>query len=278
MAPGGLRAGHGGQRGHRGPQPVYRRRPALAGAGGSTWPSTTTPPRVLRAPDLPGRRAGRLRGADLRHPEGTGAGDGPHGRPALCGHRHRHRLLPVQQHHRRHPPDGRRADGHRPGRVPPEQEALPHQDLAPPPGGAPDRGADAPLRRGKIAVAPVSLSLMEEAGAVEGDMEDIAAFLGQIEGVETSVTIRELEEGGCKLSVRTGAGLNASSVCALLGGGGHAAAAGCTCPAAWPRPRPPFWPPSGRYRRRRRGGYYPPAFPLMHSPGARRPGAPPVGV
>ena len=45
---------------------------------------------------------------------------------------------------------------------------------------------------GKIAVAPVSLSLMDEAGATEEDMEDIAAFLGQIEGVETSVTIREL--------------------------------------------------------------------------------------
>lgn len=81
---------------------------------------------------------------------------------------------------------------------------------------------------GKIAVAPVSLSLMDEAGATEEDMEDIAAFLGQIEGVETSVTIRELAEGGCKLSVRTSAGLNATKVCALLGGGGHAAAAGCT--------------------------------------------------
>ena len=81
---------------------------------------------------------------------------------------------------------------------------------------------------GRIAVAPVSLSLMDEAGATEEDMEDIAAFLGQIEGVETSVTIRELAEGGCKLSVRTSGGLNASSVCALLGGGGHAAAAGCT--------------------------------------------------
>ena len=81
---------------------------------------------------------------------------------------------------------------------------------------------------GKIAVAPVSLSLMEEAGAVEGDMEDIAAFLGQIEGVETSVTIREQEGGSCKLSVRTSGGLNATKVCALLGGGGHAAAAGCT--------------------------------------------------
>ena len=85
---------------------------------------------------------------------------------------------------------------------------------------------------GKIAVAPVSLSLMDEAGATEEDMEDIAAFLGQIEGVETSVTIRELAEGGCKLSVRTSAGLNATRVCALLGGGGHAAAAGCTVPGS----------------------------------------------
>ena len=75
---------------------------------------------------------------------------------------------------------------------------------------------------GTIAVAPVSLSLMEEAGATEEDMEDIAAFLGQIEGVETSITIRELTGGECKLSVRTGSGLNASKVCALLGGGGPA--------------------------------------------------------
>ena len=44
------------------------------------------------------------------------------------------------------------------------------------------------------------------------------------------ITIRELAEGGCKLSVRTSGGLNASRVCALLGGGGHAAAAGCTIP------------------------------------------------
>lgn len=81
---------------------------------------------------------------------------------------------------------------------------------------------------GRVAVAPVSLSLMDEAGATEEDMEDIAAFLGQIEGVETSVTIRELEDGACKLSVRTSGGLNATHVCTLLGGGGHAAAAGCT--------------------------------------------------
>ncbi len=51
--------------------------------------------------------------------------------------------------------------------------------------------------------------------------------VGQLEGVETAVTIQELTPGACKLSVRTG-GLDASAICALLGGGGHPAAAGCT--------------------------------------------------
>ena len=55
--------------------------------------------------------------------------------------------------------------------------------------------------------------------------------------METSVTIRELAEGGCKLSVRTSGGLNATKVCALLGGGGHAAAAGCTVEAPWAEAR-----------------------------------------
>ena len=81
---------------------------------------------------------------------------------------------------------------------------------------------------GTIAIAAVSLDMMKALDAREEDAEDIAAFAGQVEGVETAVTIRELRPGECKLSVRTAAGLNASAVCALLGGGGHAAAAGCS--------------------------------------------------
>ena len=81
---------------------------------------------------------------------------------------------------------------------------------------------------GEIAIAAISLQMMNTLQADERDAEDIAAFVGQTEGVETSVTIRELAEGECKLSVRTSGGLNATRVCALLGGGGHAAAAGCT--------------------------------------------------
>ena len=79
-----------------------------------------------------------------------------------------------------------------------------------------------------MCIAAVSLDMMNALDAREEDAEDIAAFAGQVEGVETAVTIRELRPGECKLSVRTSAGLNASAVCALLGGGGHAAAAGCS--------------------------------------------------
>lgn len=81
---------------------------------------------------------------------------------------------------------------------------------------------------GAIAIAAVSLDDMARLEADEADAEDIAAFVGQLEGVRTSVTIRELEGGSCKLSVRTDETLSATGVCALLGGGGHAAAAGCT--------------------------------------------------
>jgi phosphoesterase RecJ-like protein len=81
---------------------------------------------------------------------------------------------------------------------------------------------------GEIVIAVVTLEMMRSLEATERDMEDIAAFIGQIEGAGVAVTLRELRPGECKLSVRTGGGLDASAVCALLGGGGHAAAAGCT--------------------------------------------------
>lgn len=82
---------------------------------------------------------------------------------------------------------------------------------------------------GAIAIAAIPLELMASLDATERDAEDIAALVGQLEGVKTGVTIRELAPGTCKLSVRTDpSDLNASQVCALLGGGGHAAASGAT--------------------------------------------------
>ena len=82
---------------------------------------------------------------------------------------------------------------------------------------------------GTIAIVTQSLELMERLGATQRDAEDIASLVGQLEGVKTGITLRELKPGQCKLSVRTDpADLNASEVCAILGGGGHPAAAGAT--------------------------------------------------
>lgn len=87
------------------------------------------------------------------------------------------------------------------------------------------------LNGGTVAVAVISLDMMAKAGAEEEDAEDIASLVGVIEGVCHSATVRELKPGECKISLRTAAGLDASAVCARLGGGGHAAAAGCTMSA-----------------------------------------------
>ncbi len=80
---------------------------------------------------------------------------------------------------------------------------------------------------GETALALISLDMMAQVGADDRDLEDIANFAAQVEGVHNAATLRELSPGKWKLSLRTDPQrLNASQVCALLGGGGHAAAAG----------------------------------------------------
>ena len=80
---------------------------------------------------------------------------------------------------------------------------------------------------GTTALVFLTRKMIEDVGASERDMDDISAFVGQIEGVKNGVTLKETAGGHVKISLRTDPGdLNASAVCALLGGGGHAAAAG----------------------------------------------------
>ena len=82
---------------------------------------------------------------------------------------------------------------------------------------------------GKLAVVTLTLDMMAQLDAREEDIDDISAFVGQVEGVSTGVTVRQLTPERCKISLRTDPGdLNASRVCALLGGGGHAAASGAS--------------------------------------------------
>ena len=85
--------------------------------------------------------------------------------------------------------------------------------------------------RQRVAVLSVPLDLIAKVQATETDAEDLSALGGQIEGVDCAVTMRELRPDVWKFSLRTGPRVNATKACALLGGGGHAAAAGCTVEA-----------------------------------------------
>lgn len=87
--------------------------------------------------------------------------------------------------------------------------------------------------RDRVAVLSVPLSMMAQFQATESDAEELSSLGGQIQGVDCAVTMRELRPDVWKISLRTGSRVNATEACALLGGGGHAAAAGCTVEAPW---------------------------------------------
>ncbi|MGM9521229.1 MAG: bifunctional oligoribonuclease/PAP phosphatase NrnA [Oscillospiraceae bacterium] len=82
----------------------------------------------------------------------------------------------------------------------------------------------------RINIAVVTRDMISRAGATEDDMDDLASLAGRVAGNEVSVTIKETADGHSKVSLRSGAKVNSSKICAKFGGGGHAMAAGCEIP------------------------------------------------
>lgn len=82
----------------------------------------------------------------------------------------------------------------------------------------------------KIAVVWLTTELMERfAGRVDSeDFNGLASLPRQVEGVVLGATVKQKGPTTFKVSVRTAEPINAGSVCALFGGGGHARAAGCS--------------------------------------------------
>jgi len=78
-----------------------------------------------------------------------------------------------------------------------------------------------------VAIAAITRDMIESTGAVEDDIDGIAAIPGSIEGVLVGITIRELTStADCKVSIRTTPGVSAHNICQRFGGGGHPMAAG----------------------------------------------------
>lgn len=81
---------------------------------------------------------------------------------------------------------------------------------------------------GKICLMTLTQQMMDEAGATDNDIDDIAGFPRVVEGVHVGVMVRELAGGKSKCSLRSAGKANSSDICAELGGGGHPGAAGAS--------------------------------------------------
>lgn len=84
------------------------------------------------------------------------------------------------------------------------------------------------LRDGEMALCTIPLSLKEEMGLQEDDLENISGFPRTIAGVKLAATLREHPGSEIKVSVRAVPGYDAAELCARFGGGGHKGAAGAT--------------------------------------------------
>lgn len=90
------------------------------------------------------------------------------------------------------------------------------------------------LSGGKTALLTFSTALMEKYGLTDADIEGVVNQLRDIEGVRVAVHLKARGERTYKVSARSVPDIDISKVCALLGGGGHPCAAGCTVNADTP--------------------------------------------
>lgn len=81
---------------------------------------------------------------------------------------------------------------------------------------------------GKVCIFTVTRKMLDETGCEDSDLDAISALSRQIEGVKIGITLKEKEDGTFKASVRTDEDVDAASICAQFGGGGHKRAAGCS--------------------------------------------------
>ena len=89
---------------------------------------------------------------------------------------------------------------------------------------------------GKIALIAVTSEMLARTGALESELDGLSSIPREIEGVQVGIALRE-KPGGFKVSLRTVEKIDASQICSVFGGGGHARAAGCFIPESLERCR-----------------------------------------
>src|SRR5258708_1410973 len=86
----------------------------------------------------------------------------------------------------------------------------------------------------RIATITLPNHFFADAGASPEDTEGIVNYGRMIEGVLVSALLKEIDGSSTRVSMRAKPGIDVQKVAAMFGGGGHAAASGCTIPLALP--------------------------------------------
>ena len=82
------------------------------------------------------------------------------------------------------------------------------------------------LAGGRLAVLVITQQMMARTGVTEDELDGLAGIHRQVEGVQAALTFQQKGPRLWRLSARTSQALDASAICARLGGGGHIRAAG----------------------------------------------------
>ncbi len=86
---------------------------------------------------------------------------------------------------------------------------------------------------GRVATMRQTLSMVEDAGAVDGDNNGFVNIPLTAKAIEAVIYMREVKPGAYRVSLRSKGDLDVSNVAESFGGGGHKNAAGCRVEGEW---------------------------------------------
>jgi bifunctional oligoribonuclease and PAP phosphatase NrnA len=90
---------------------------------------------------------------------------------------------------------------------------------------------------GRIALAHMSLQLLEETGSTQDDSEGLINLPLTVKVIEAAALFKEIEPAVYRVSLRSKGAVDVNRVARTFGGGGHKNAAGCTMNGTYPEVR-----------------------------------------
>ncbi|MCX7857505.1 MAG: bifunctional oligoribonuclease/PAP phosphatase NrnA [Deltaproteobacteria bacterium] len=80
---------------------------------------------------------------------------------------------------------------------------------------------------GDVGIVLLTSEMFKKVNANYEHSDGFVEYIKEIKGIKVAILIRELENGKCKVSMRSKDNVNVGRICGKFGGGGHKNAAGC---------------------------------------------------